>query len=93
MYLVDEVQTKDGTEVRCDIDGTVLWFRYNKGVEEPRCSCTHFYWEEIGNGCYPVKLSEDLCKEIDWIPRNAVKKIEYGNSYYFLIPNLRHYDW
>jgi hypothetical protein len=89
--MVDEVKTNDGIEIRCDIDGTTLWFRYNNGIEEPRCSCSHFYWMVLGNGCYPIKIDEDVCANTDWIPRNAVKVIQNGSTY-FLLPNLRHYD-
>jgi len=90
--MVDEIITENGIEVRCDIDGTPLWFKYKNGVEEPRCSCTHFFWKSIGNGCYPVKLDKDACAGIDWIPRNSIKRIQKGESYYFLLPKLRHYD-
>ena len=92
MCLVDEVETAYGTEFRCDIDGRVLWFRYPNGEEEPRCSCTHFYWTILGNGCYPIPQNSELCGDVDLIVRNSVKKIQNGTSYYFLLPNLRHYD-
>ncbi len=92
MYLVDEVRTEEGTEFRCDIDGKVLWVKYKNGVEEVVGSCPHFFWKSIGNGCYPFKLDKDACAGIDWIPRNSIKRIQDGETYYFLLPRLRHYD-
>jgi len=90
--MVERVKTDEGFDYRCDIDGTVLWVRYDNGYEEPRCSCSHFQWEEIGNGCYPIMTDPHACRGIDWIIRNAEKVIRRGTSYYFLVPRLRHYD-
>jgi len=90
--MVNKIITDNSIEYLCDIDSTVLWIEYLDGTEKPVSSCTHWKWEEIGNGCYPIKLNNEFCKKTDTVVKYAQKIIQDGTVYYFLIPNLRHYD-
>ncbi len=71
----------------CTVDKKVLWIRYlHNDAEIVTSECKHFKWIEVGNGCYPSPLDEEICDGIKDLIKESLKKIDEGTTIYFLIP-------
>jgi len=77
------------TYYKCAGDGKILWEEYDNGVQIHGNDCGHFYWEPVGNGCYPDKLDEEICEGTDEIVEKRVKKIDEGTTIWFLLEKKR----
>jgi len=71
----------------CTIDKKTLWIQYMHNDQEVIIGeCEHYYWENIGNGCYPDEIDPQICEGTRETVEKSVKKIEESSSTYFLIP-------
>ncbi len=85
--IVKEIHKEEGEiQYKCKMDGTILWRKFDNGVEVKACSCDHYEWIPVGNGCYPLPLDEEICRGIEEIAKSSIKKIEEGTSIWFLVP-------
>ncbi len=86
--IIQEIINQDGVkkQYRCAVDLSILWQELDNGVYLRGDDCEHFYWEPVGNGCYPFQLDSQICNGIDDILRRYVKKIWSGTSIWFLLP-------
>jgi len=87
MVVREQVFDEEGTHVlyRCEHDGTVLMREYSNGAIVGN-SCSHYHWEMVGNGCYPIKLNKEICAGVEEIVRESIKKIDEGLTIWFLVP-------
>jgi len=77
------------TYYKCPSDGTILWKEFDDGHCIRGNDCKHFYWEGVGNGCYPVELDPEICRGTDQIAKKRIKKIEEGTTVWFLLEKKR----
>jgi hypothetical protein len=81
---------EEGYRIRkyfCTVDKKTLWIMYLHNDQEIIVGeCEHYYWENIGNGCYPDEMDPYICKGTEETVKKAIKKIKESTSTYFLIP-------
>lgn len=90
MEIVKEIHKEEGEiQYKCKMDDTILWREFDNGVEVKACSCDHYEWISVGNGCYPIELDENICAGVQEIRQKAVKKIDEGTTIWFLLPKTQ----